>query len=450
MRRRLSALALAVLLGACAADRPVEIIDGRRVITANNGPIEGDEARWAEERVMIALFERLFPGYTYRPSTWQYSAETFLARIAGNTATDVIGISNATLGIALAERGLALDITPWIERWPPARDLNPIVMQTYTRDGRVYGLPAGPGYAMCLAYNRQMFREAGLVDAHGEPDPPDTWEELREWAIRLTDRERGIYGFAILGKDNGASWHFLNWVYQAGGDFERQDAEGHWHAVFDEPPAVQALRFLHDLRHRDRVVPENSRMDNNDQMELFVANRLAMLIFVPEYLDLLDNRYSYPVDNVGIAMLPAGPAGHACVMGGGFGIINPRLTDPVQIQGAFNMLAFSLLPEKIDALYEIRTRQGRPVGWPAVSVWRPGSEMARRWEAVEDRWRNVPEFPEYAEMVSRHARYEPPIQTQQLYAELVAVIQETLTNPSADLQGLLTAAARRFERRHLF
>jgi hypothetical protein len=173
-----------------------------------------------------------------------------------------------------------------------------------------------------------------------------------------------------------------------------------------------------------------------------------MLVFVPEYLDLLSVRHSYPPENVGICMLPAGPGGYACVMGGGFGIINPRLTDPEAIEGAFNVLCFSISTEKLELTYRTRREQGRPVGWPAVSIWT--GEMGRRWSAIEDRHRNVPEFPEYVAMISQYARYEPPIKTQQLYAELAPVIQEALSNPDADCQALLSRAARRFEDRYLF
>lgn len=444
---RAAALLLAAAFAACQGQRPAEYQNGRRVITTNNGPLEGQADRWEEERRNIALFETLYPGFTYRPTTWQYSAETFLARIAGNTATDVIGITNATLAISLAESGLSMDITPLLERWPPAADLNPVVMRTFTHEGRVHGLPAGPGYAMCLAYNRQMFIDAGIVDARGEPDPPDTWDELVECAVRLTDREREVYGFAILGKDAAASWQFLNWVYQSGGDFEEQDAEGRWRAVFDRPEAVRALQFIHDLRFRHNVLPSNTRMDNDDQMRMFCAGQLAMLVFVPEYLDLLAVRHSYPPENVGICMLPAGPAGYACVMGGGFGIVNPRLTDPEAIQGAFNILTFSISLEKLELRFRTMREQGRPVGWPAVSIWT--GEMGRRWAEIEDRYRNVPDFPEYQAQVSRYARYEPPIRTPQLYAVLAPVIQEVLSNPRADCQRLLTEAARQFEQRHL-
>jgi multiple sugar transport system substrate-binding protein len=449
MRSLSCALALATVLLACSGSPPLRHDDeGRLIITTNNGPLKGQEERLEEERQMLALFEEMYPGYTYEASTWQYSAQTFLARVAGNTCTDVVGISAAYLGKSLAEAALAMDITSLLESWEHGDDINPVVLRAFQSEGRTFGLPAGPGYTMCLAFNRRMFIEAGIVDENGEPDPPNTWEELVECAVALTDRESGVYGFAVLDKDSAASWHFLNWVYQAGGDFERQDEEGHWSAVFNEPEAVRALQFLHDLRYVHNVIPRDTFMANDDQLELFAADQLAMMIFVPEYLDIMDRLHSYPIENIGITMLPAGPGGYACVMGGGFGIINPRLTDPEQIQGAFNIITFSISSEKLEALYRIRSEQGRPVGWPSVSIWQ--GETGRRWREIEDRYRNVPEFPEYTEMASRYARYEPPIRCAQLYADLVPVIQQALRDEDADCQQLLSDAAERFERRQLY
>ncbi len=38
-----------------------------------------------------------------------------------------------------------------------------------------------------IIYNKEMFKAAGLVDENGEPTPPETWDEFREYAKRLTN-----------------------------------------------------------------------------------------------------------------------------------------------------------------------------------------------------------------------------------------------------------------------
>ena len=72
-------------------------------------------------------------------------------------------------------------------------------MQKYLIDGKqvykgkTYSLP----YASTtrgLIYNKDMFKEAGLVDENGEPTPPKTMAEVREYAKILTDKSKGKFG----------------------------------------------------------------------------------------------------------------------------------------------------------------------------------------------------------------------------------------------------------------
>ncbi len=66
-------------------------------------------------------------------------------------------------------------------------------------DGKTYYLPKS-ATTYGLIYNKDMFKEAGLVDEKGEPTPPETLEELREYAKKLTDVKARKYGYIIAGK----------------------------------------------------------------------------------------------------------------------------------------------------------------------------------------------------------------------------------------------------------
>ena len=103
-----------------------------------------------------------------------------------------------------------------INNWEHRDQLNVEMLQPFTRNGRYYGFPEF-GYIMALAYNKSLFRQAGISE------PPNTWEEFVEVAKKLTNRQKGIAGFGILGRGAEAGWGFLNWVWQAGGDFQREE-----------------------------------------------------------------------------------------------------------------------------------------------------------------------------------------------------------------------------------
>lgn len=48
-----------------------------------------------------------------------------------------------------------------------------------------------------LVYNKEMFKEAGIVDENGEAKPPKTYDELREAAKKLTNAAEGKYGIIM-------------------------------------------------------------------------------------------------------------------------------------------------------------------------------------------------------------------------------------------------------------
>ena len=66
-------------------------------------------------------------------------------------------------------------------------------------DGKTYYLPK-TATTYGLIYNKDMFREAGIVDENGEPTPPETLEQLREYAKKLTNVKERKYGYIIAGK----------------------------------------------------------------------------------------------------------------------------------------------------------------------------------------------------------------------------------------------------------
>ncbi|UKI36993.1 MAG: extracellular solute-binding protein [Clostridiales bacterium] len=60
----------------------------------------------------------------------------------------------------------------------------------------VYNVPSTSNVP-ALVYNKDLFKAAGLVDSNGEALPPQTWEEVREYAKRLPMRKKQVYGLGI-------------------------------------------------------------------------------------------------------------------------------------------------------------------------------------------------------------------------------------------------------------
>ncbi len=427
-------------------DKPAK--PGQIVISVNNGAQEGDEKRLEEQRRVNALFQSHYPNATIEFSTWQFSPETFLTRMAGGTCTDVVGLF-ATEAAIVIEKRLALDVTEYVKNWDRYKYLDKKILEPLTREGRIYGLPVGGilgCYVMNLFYNKQMFRDAGIVDEDGNPKPPDTWEEFLAVAQKLTNREKGVAGFGILGQTGGAGWHFLNWVWQSGGDFE-QEINGKWTAVFDSPEAIAALQFIKDLRWKYDVLQQDLLASNDDLFEQFAAERIAMALFTPEYLMYLVEKLGYPIENIGIALLPAGPAGRANQMGGAYSIINPNIA-PEKAQMAFNLIVFDYELDTIELKCRTQSEQGRIVGHPVLPVF--SEEYQSKIDTIVDKYRTVPAMPELMREASKHLHSEPPYFAQQLYDEFLSpAVQAVLTDRNADPATLLRKAVRDFQKRFL-
>ena len=63
-------------------------------------------------------------------------------------------------------------------------------------DGKIYGLISGCTVAG-LIYNKDLFKQAGIVDENGEAKPPKTVDEMVEAGKKITALGNDIYGYAF-------------------------------------------------------------------------------------------------------------------------------------------------------------------------------------------------------------------------------------------------------------
>ncbi|CAN5646248.1 hypothetical protein BH09PLA1_BH09PLA1_06090 [soil metagenome] len=187
-------------------------------------------------------------------------SQRLLCAIAGGVPPDVVFFSRFATG-EWASRGALADLSPLIaqqDRNDPRRiDLSEyfpwaLAEGSYKNPGsdgpnRIYGIPT-TGDIRILYVNPNILRQEGLVDESGNPRPPRTWEELRDYTNRLTTfRTRGekSSGIARLGfaPNFGNSWLYL-YAWQAGGGFLSKDRT---RVTMDSPPVRRALQFMSDL-----------------------------------------------------------------------------------------------------------------------------------------------------------------------------------------------------------
>lgn len=199
-------------------------------------------------------------------------------------------------------------------------DFDPVALELGTVDGEIYGLPWSME-AMCLVYNKEMFREAGL-----DPEnPPKNWDELIECAQKLTVDKNGDgtidqYGYGLVGNLTGNTWfRFIPELWSAGGEVSNEDMS---QGTLDSPEAIEAMTHYTDLLLKYKVAPEGSvnngaaevrTLFNNKNVAMYVDGQPAVKNIQKDATDI----------EVGVALWP-GKNGTLDAGLGGYYIATPK------------------------------------------------------------------------------------------------------------------------------
>jgi len=166
------------------------------------------------------------------------------------------------------------------------------VVDASTYQGKLYGLQPVTN-TIGLFYNKDMLAKAGVT-------PPQTWDELRTAAKKLTSGS--TYGLAFSAPANyEGTWQFLPFMWSNGGD-EKNIAT---------PQTAQALQLWVDLMVTDKSVSKSAlnwtQADVNDQ---FKAGKAAMMVNGPWQFPVLDADKSL---HYAVVKIPAPAAGKPIV-----------------------------------------------------------------------------------------------------------------------------------------
>ena len=217
-------------------------------------------------------------------------------------------------------------------------DIYPSLRQYSSWKGELYSLPM-EATNLALLYNKDLFREVGL-----DPErPPETWEELKAYAERLTldtngDGRNERIGFITpiypATSPNGPwmVWQWVPYLWQAGGHMINEEQT---RVLFAEEPGVQALTLWKELYDR-----QNQGTFSNEFMTAFISKQTAMMMdgpwSLPNYPRLLKD-----ID-WGVAPLPAGPDKRATIGGGEYLAVFKQSDHPDE---AWTFIKWMLQPE---------------------------------------------------------------------------------------------------------
>lgn len=153
-----------------------------------------------------------------------------------------------------------------------------ICLKSAMFDGKTYGLPLYSG-TDALFYRKDYMQEAGLDPTK----PPRTWDEILQVAKKLTNKDKGRYGFTLYGKTHTA--RVVYFMMQAGEDGDilvRDAAKKKWAVTINSPASQKAWQYLADMHLVHKVVPPNVvELDYPANVSLFAGGNTAMMTTGP-------------------------------------------------------------------------------------------------------------------------------------------------------------------------
>ena len=241
--------------------------------------------------------------------------EQRLARAAvGRDLPDVIINDGGSLG-----QFVAMGIVSPIARGDISggADLHERAWRTATLpDGRVFAVPTS-AQAHVLFIRKDWRARLGMP-------VPQTWAEVAALAKAFTERDpdgngrADTYGFVFPGSTarGYTAWFISSFLYQAGGDFVRQDSDGGSRGTLAEPAAVQTLDFFKRLLCDDKSVQAGAiNASTQEANRAFISGQAGMYLSGPYHIALFDKEPG--ADRVEVVPAPAGPTGVRATLAGG-------------------------------------------------------------------------------------------------------------------------------------
>ena len=287
LRRRLTVIAYACsILGVCSVVHATTVTIG---VPNNNDQIE--------LKKLSPAFEKANPDIQLK---WVVLEENVLRqRLTTDITTnggqfDVLAIGTYEAPL-WGKRGWLVPV----KDLPADYDLNDLfktVRDGLSSDGKLYALPFNAESSMTF-YRKDLFAAKGLT----MPDHP-TYEQIRGFAEKLTDKENGVYGICLRGK---AGWgENMAYVGTLVNTFGGRWFDEQWHAQLTSPEWKRAIGFYVNLLQKYGA-PGASSNGFNENLSLMTSGKCAIWVDATSAAGILYNKKESSVaDKVGFAAAP--------------------------------------------------------------------------------------------------------------------------------------------------
>ncbi len=200
-----------------------------------------------------------------------------LAAVVGNAPPDLLWF-NPTLTGQLIELEAIRPVGDWLAQSPVKDQIDPALFSSMRYEDRLWSMPFG-------ANNVGIFYRPSLFKAAGIETLPETWNEFRSVAKRLTqdtNQDGRIDQHAIqlaLGKGDFAIFTWLPFLWSAGGNLETAPTQAAPRINLMQQGAITALQFWQDLVKDGSAIL--SQPERGYELDNFLTGKTAMQISGP-------------------------------------------------------------------------------------------------------------------------------------------------------------------------
>lgn len=267
-------------------------------------------------------------------------------------------------------------------------------------NGKVYCLPTGVT-TRGLIYNKDMFKEAGIVDENGEPKPPETFAEMRETAKRLTDKSKNHFGMILPEKWSGwVDSDVMSPLLECVGHVGFDPVEGKW----DYSGAAEILDVYMGMMDDGSVYPGADGIDNDTARAFFSEGLIGMKIGYSFDAGVLNDQFPAKCD-WSVAPLPVTDK-------------NNRYRQPMTMASSFAINQAS-----------VDTKGGEKL--LKVLRWLTGEELAK------ELYKAGVTLP-YDEKIVEEVKLENPKKGWLEFADMIKISAMANDKPSRDMTGYLS------------
>jgi sn-glycerol 3-phosphate transport system substrate-binding protein len=386
IRNGLSVVALASFATAALAQAPVEVPFFFPV--AVGGPITKIIDGYAAD------FEKDNPGIKLRPiysGSYQDTIAKALTAVKSGEppvtsillSTDMFTLIDEDAIVPFDDLIKTAEDRAWLKSFFPA------FMENSQTGGKTWGIPFQRS-TVVLYYNKEAFKEAGL-----DPNrPPGTWQEMADYAQKLTRRDASgnVTQWGVQIPSSGFPyWLFQGLAIENGVNLMN---EAGTQVYYDKPEVIGALQYWVDLVNKYKVHPPGI-VEWGTTPKDFFERKVAMMWTTTGNLTNVKNNAKF---DFGVAMLPAGKQRGSPTGGGNFYIF--KKSTPAQREAAFKFIKWVTTPERaakwgIDTGYvavradawDTPTMKQYVAGFPPAAVARDQLQYAKAELSTHDNQR---------------------------------------------------------------